>query len=370
MKKNLCIVLYVLISSIASYAQDVATVFEEGMNGYAGFRIPAIVKAPDGALLAFAEARKNVKGDAGDIDLVMRASSDNGKSWGLMKVIWDDGNNTCGNPVPVVVGKDIVLFSTWNMGSDQEYQIERNASKDTRRVFILYSHDNGNGWSIPEEVTKDIKNTNWGWYATGPCHGIVKRLNPHKGRIVIPCNHSEMNDKGKPESHSHLIYSDDQGNTWALGAVTGIIGNESSVVELKNGNLMLNMRRSSSVDSVRYFAISNDGGQTFCKEGKQIDLVEPRCQGSIINITRRNGKPSKILVFSNPANSTSRVNLSLRISKDNGKSWKYLRQIYSSRSAYSDLVQLDSNSIGVLFENGDGKETYRRISFSGIQIGK
>jgi sialidase-1 len=364
MKKILLLLIAIVLAITPAFAQ-IVTVFEEGMSGYAGYRIPAIIKASDGSLIAFAEARKNGKGDTGNIDLVMRKSFDNGRTWGAMKVIWDDADNTCGNPVPVVVGNDIALVATWNLGSDKEKFIEQNSSKDTRRVYVFYSHDNGDNWSEPKEITNEVKKAEWGWYATGPCHGIVKQLNPHKGRIVIPCNHSEING-GKPESHSHLIYSDDEGENWSLGAVTKINGNESSVVELSNGKLMLNMRRSSSADSVRYFAVSNDGGQTFSKEGKAKDLIEPRCQGSVLNFENNQGKPSKRLIFSNPADASKRINLSLRVSTNNGKTWKYFKQVYADRSAYSDIVQLDSERVGVLFENGDGKETYRRISFSEV----
>ena len=113
--------------------------FVEGDAGYAGYRIPAIVRAADGALLAFAEARRNDKHDAGDIDLVMRRSTDGGRTWGPTTVVWDDGANTCGNPAPVVTGRrgEIVLLATWNAGGDRERAIERNAASDTRRVFVL-----------------------------------------------------------------------------------------------------------------------------------------------------------------------------------------------------------------------------------------
>ena len=118
---------------------DPVDVFVEGDAGYAGYRIPVIVRAADGALLAFAEARRNDKRDAGDIDLVMRRSTDGGRTWGPMTIVWDDGANTCGNPAPVVIGRkgEIVMLATWNAGADRERAIERRTSTDTRRVFVL-----------------------------------------------------------------------------------------------------------------------------------------------------------------------------------------------------------------------------------------
>src|SRR5574344_1907562 len=165
--KRLLLIGLLTVLAILLRAQNIVPVFQEGQEGYAGYRIPAIIKAADGSLIAFAEARKNGKGDTGNIDLVMRKSLDNGMTWGAMKVIWDDGNNTCGNPAPVLVGNKIILLATWNLGKDKEQEIERNCSEDTRRVYLIESEDDGDTWTEPMEISSMIKSTNWGWYATG-----------------------------------------------------------------------------------------------------------------------------------------------------------------------------------------------------------
>lgn len=355
-----------LAHSIVS-AQGV-TVFEEKMSGYAGFRIPAVVKAADGSVLAFAEARRNGKGDAGDIDLVMRRSADDGKTWSEMQTVWDDGGNTCGNPAPVVLGDGtIVMLMTWNRGNDHERDIENYRSADTRRVFVTRSADNGHTWSVPEEITGSVKRPDWGWYATGPCHAIVKTRNPHRGRIIVPSNHSEAGADGKPVSRSQIIYSDDGGRIWTLGAVTEVRGNESTVAELKDGSLLLNMRRSTPSDSVRFYAVSRDGGESFSEQGRMQDLVEPRCQGSMLGLMTRSGKSSRTLLFSNPR-SLKRENLCLTRSDDNGRTWKELEQIYRANAAYSDIVMLSPGCAGVLYENGEVGNTYKRISFVTVDI--
>ncbi len=194
----------------ATLEGEPVAVFEEKTEGYAGYRIPAIIQAADGSLLAFAEARKHDKSDAGDIDLVMRRSEDGGRTWGPLEVIFDDGANTCGNPAPVVLGKkgEIVLLACWNLGEDKEYAIERRKSKDTRRVYVIRSHDHGRTWDSPEEITETAKRPEWTWYATGPCHAIVKRKAPHKGRIVVPCDFKDLGDAGEIICRSHVIYSD------------------------------------------------------------------------------------------------------------------------------------------------------------------
>lgn len=354
----------------AAPAADPITVFEAGEAGYAAFRIPAIVRTADGALAAFAEARRNDRHDSGDIDLVMRRSEDGGHTWGPLTVVWDDGVNTCGNPAPVVVGRrgGVVMLTTWNLGSDREREIERNKSRDTRRVFVLRSSDHGRTWSEAEEITSDVKLPDWNWYATGPCHAVVKRRAPHKGRLVVPANHKRLSAEGDPESRSQLLYSDDRGRTWHLGAVSQAGGNESTVAELSDGSLLLNMRHTVRRDSLRLWARSADGGRTWNGRGCFPELVEPRCQGGMLNLTDRRGRPTRTLLFSNPHDPCKRRNLSLCVSRDDGATWRHLVTLHAGAAAYSDLVRLDSEHVGVLFENGDEQELYRRISFIEVKI--
>src|SRR5882757_392163 len=92
----------VLFATHAASAQSFNYIYKNGEDGYKCYRIPAMVTTGKGTVLAFAEARKNNCGDAGDIDLVVRRSEDGGKTWGSMEVVWNDSTNTCGNPAPIV----------------------------------------------------------------------------------------------------------------------------------------------------------------------------------------------------------------------------------------------------------------------------
>jgi sialidase-1 len=227
--------------------------------------------------LAFAEARKNSCGDAGDIDLVVKRSSDGGKTWSPMNIIWDDAENTCGNPSPVVDKKtgNIILLSTWNLGSDHEKQIIAGTSQDTRRIFTLTSDNEGETWSEAREITADVKLPSWTWYATAPCNGIQVESGKYKGRIVIPCDHIEKESK---KYYSHSIYTDDGGQTWKLGGTTPAdMVNECTVAELPKGKLMLNMRNYNEI-RVRRFAVSKDGGMTWSALEGDNTLIEPICQ--------------------------------------------------------------------------------------------
>ena len=163
-----------------SFSENLNYIFKSGTEGYNTYRIPSMVTTSSGVVLAFAEGRKNNSSDSGDIDIVLKRSSDGGNSWGDMIVIRDDGFNVCGNPSPVIDERNgkIFLLSTWNRGEDTESEIINTTSIDTRRVFVMSSEDEGLTWSEPTEITQSVKKPNWTWYATGPVHGIqIKKGN-------------------------------------------------------------------------------------------------------------------------------------------------------------------------------------------------
>ncbi|MBN2651941.1 MAG: exo-alpha-sialidase [Spirochaetales bacterium] len=334
-------------------------IFQLGENGYFGYRIPSIISVGEGKLVAFAEGRKESLSDAGRIDLVSKRSDDFGKTWSEMIVVWSDGANTCGNPCPVFIEDEqkIVLLSTWNNSRDREGQIWAKQSIDTRRVFVLESLDLGLTWSEPREITDMAKRPEWGWYATGPGVGIILQHGQNKGRIIIPSDHSDGTN-----ANSHLIYSDDNGKTWEIGAIVGPGSNECQAVELDNGDIILNMRRANPFDQpVRLQAISKDGGLSF-EDGEfgKINLtkdIDPRCQAGFV---RRGG----LIVFSN-ANSTKRKNMTVKLSYTNDTNWDKIIPVFAGPSAYSCPVIDKSGRIGLLFEAG-GTFRYEGIWFAEI----
>lgn len=352
-----------LISSVQLNAQDLNHLYKSGDNGYACFRIPAIITTTKGTVLAFAEARKNNCGDAGDIDLVVKRSMDGGKTWSDMITVWNDAGNTCGNPAPVVDQKTgrIILLTTWNLGTDHEKQIIEGTSKDTRRVYVLSSDDDGVTWSTAREITKDVKKDNWRWYATGPGNDIQIRKGKYKGRLIVACD----NVDGEKKNQSHAIYSDDGGNTWKLGnaAPLGQV-NESTVAELPNGNLMLNMRHPGN-EKMRQVALSKNGGKKWYNQHSDTALIEPVCQGSLITYIFPNRQA--FVAFSNPASQTARVNMTIKLSYDNGKTWPKQKVLYAGPSAYSNLVVLPNGNLGCLYEAGLQKP-YEGIVFEEIPL--
>lgn len=371
MKKVLitCLALILQLGSILQAQESTTDIYWKDQDGYSCFRIPAIVRSKAGTLLAFAEARKNSCSDTGNIDLVLKRSEDGGKTWSNLIIIWDAGNNVCGNPAPVVdqeTGR-IILVSCWNLGEDHEKDIIDKTSKDSRRIFVLYSDDDGKKWSAPKDITSSVKHSDWTWYATGPCHGIQLQNKKYKGRIVVSANHMVADTKSY---HSQLIYSDDKGETWKLGGVVSEHGgNESSVVELGNGELMLNMRNYNREESkTRSYAISKDGGETISEMHYLLELIEPICQGSTLNLMK-DGKIGNNILFSNPASTESREKMTIKLSEDNGQTWPYAYLVYSGPSAYSDLVNLPDGNIGLLYEYGINNP-YEKIGFTIIPFNK
>lgn len=356
----IAISLLITVVDLRGQSNNLNYLYKAGDNGYKCFRIPAIVTTTKGTLLAFAEARKNHCGDADDIDLVVRRSQDGGQTWSPMQVIWDDGGNTCGNPAPIVDERTgrILLLSTWNLGTDHESQIINQTSKDTRRIFILHSDDDGNNWSKAREITKDVKQPDWTWYATGPCNGIQIRKGPHAGRLIMPSDHIEA---GSKKYYSHAIYSDDGGDNWKLGGSTPTDQvNECTVAEVSKGNLLLNMRNYNQV-RFRQTSLSADGGQTWSALRQDTALPEPVCQASLIRLWDAGRKP--VLAFSNPASQKGRVNMTVRWSFDGGISWPVSKVVHPGPAAYSNLVELPGRKLGLFFEGGQ-KSAYDGIAWT------
>ncbi len=324
-------------------------IFVGGEEGYAIYRIPALLLTPNGVLLAICEARKNGPSDAGDIDLILKRSLDNGKTWSAPIIIRDDGVNTIGNPVPVAdsaTGAVILVFT-----------------KNNDTVHAARSEDDGLTWSAPEDITADVKLPGWEWYAAGPGHGIQLR----SGRLLIPCDHTEKN-----VIFSHVIYSDDHGKTWNLGGSSGKYTDEATAVELADGSVYLNSR-SNHMKGMRAFAVSKDGGETFSDIRFEKAHIEPVCQASVARFSLASDGGRDMLLFSNPADRT-RVKMTVKLSYDEARTWPVAKLVNPGKSGYSDLATLPDKTIGLLYERGEvqywEKITFARFTLEWLTDGK
>jgi sialidase-1 len=336
-------------------------VFVGGRDGYHTYRIPAVLVSPKGALLAFCEGRKTGGGDHGDLDLVLKRSDDGGKTWGPMTVVHEEGGNakiTIGNPCPVVDRDTGTIWLPF--------------CRDNDDVFMTHSTDDGHTWAAPTEITADVKKPTWSWYATGPGVGIQLRRGPHAGRMVIPCDHREPID-GEQTMLSHAFYSDDHGKRWKLGSSVGLHTDECQVVETADGSLLMNMRndwvrsgKQPDQGQMRTVSRSTDGGASWSALRFEKTLVEPVCQASFLRYTDEHRHDRNRVLFSNPPDATRRINLTVRLSYDEGETWPVARRLWAGPSAYSCLTVLPDLSIGCLYEAGNERayETIRFARFS------
>ncbi len=359
--------------AISARTQDLSQqdLFVRGQEGYHTYRIPSLLVTKKGTLLAFCEGRKNSASDTGDIDILSRRSSDGGKTWSAMQLIWDDAANTCGNPCAVLDQKTgtIWLLLTHNLSGDHEAEIKMHTAKGTRTVWISHSTDDGKTWTKPTEITSTTKRPEWNWFATGPGVGIQLQNGKHRGRLVIPCDYSYLDPlSSKSEGGSHIIFSDDHGKSWAIGGIVQPQMNECQVVELADGRgtLLLSMRNHPK-GSTRAQSFSYDDGAIWSEPEHQAELLDPTCQASILrcNFPQKNGRGR--ILFSNPA-SHRRRNLTVRLSFDDGKTWPGSKVLWEKDAAYSCLAALPDQQIGCLYERGETnaneKITFARFPLS------
>ena len=346
-------------------------VFFAGVDGIWEYRIPALVATTKGTLLALCDARVEKPGDApNNIDLVLKRSFDNGETWSRMTTIVDfPGYRAACDPCMLVDRKAgniwVIYDHVWpNLEALEKANrtLPEGLKPGTKgRIIMLHaivSEDEGQTWSQPREITSLLTQPGWVAVMAAPGMGIQTR----SGRLVVPC-YSRRIQASSQGDYSSVAYSDDHGKSWQLGSAAGPATNECQVVELADGQLMLNMR-SYQGKGCRAVATSKDGGKTWSELRHDTTLVEPRCQAGLIRYPAEAGGDARSrLLFSNPAHGKERVNMTVRLSHDSGKTWPVSRVIHAGPSAYSCLTVLQDGSIGLLYENGNDSP-YERISFA------
>lgn len=307
-------------------------------------RIPALARCNNGTLVAFAELRA-ASSDTGYIKIGARRSTNNGTTWGPVITVADDRVNTRGNPVPIVDRRNgrLWLVTTGNLAGDDESEIIAGTSADTRRIYVQYSDDTGATWSTATEITSSAKPSGATWAATGP--GGVEQL--ASGRLLIPCNHHNGTNY-----FSYVFYSDDGGVTWQIGGTMNSAGtNEVQIAQVPAGTIVAYIRNQASA-TLRWRSASTDNGATWSTPAAIHDLPGPLCQADVLAMA-----DGRLIATSLQEFTSTRQNLVVNVSKDNGLSWPawtVIRAAASGTSGYSDMVVQADGRIGVLFEAGTG----------------
>jgi len=350
------------------------TVFAPGQFGHHTYRIPALVATPHG-LVAFVEGRRDGAGDVGEIELLARRSPDGGLTWTDPVPVASRPGFTCGNPAPVLVDEDtIVMLSCTNGATADERAIRDGlvAAELTRRVHLQRISLPDLEATSPQDITATVKSSDWGWYATGPGHAIRLRHGPYAGRLVVPADHSVI---GAPASlspyGSHLLLSDDNGETWRIGAVTSGIAdcagpNECCAAELADGEIVVTVRNEArDPDQVpRALFRSGDGGGSGVLEA-QPELSMPVVQASLISAALPGGE--EVLVMCAPSAPDRRARLGLRSSRDGGRTWTDPLLVDPGPSGYSDLAATADGQLHLVWESGE-KSPYERIRHAVCRI--
>lgn len=341
-------------------------VFTSGTEGYHSFRIPAILTAADGSLLAFAEGRKENRTDpgGGDIDLVYKRSTDSGATWTPLKVLDDPGEKwAASNPAPVLDrsnGRIWIVYNRWEPG----YGTDRSQTGTmNNQTWARYSGDHGQTWSAAIDITKNARDfDNWGAMFTGPGGAIQTR----SSRLLIPA-------AMKPDTYSiwlsagefrgtmefmraYVVYSDDHGATWRRGALVRALTNENQLVELSDGTVLMDARQNAG--GRRWMIASKDGGASWSEPhpGETVTAVATAIERFT---SAAAGDDHDRIIWTGPSG-PGRQTLVVRVSYDEARTFPKERVLYSGKAAYSDLDILKDKTAGLLWERDD----YKFITFT------
>lgn len=363
-----------------------STLFEGGKGGYVEYRIPSVIALPQGRIVAFIEGR-SVHRDQAENDIIAKYSDDGGKSWSEQIVVATEGEASLNNPCVVYVeelNRILLMYQYFPPKSTEGSNRTGVEGDDIVKAFITSSDDGGESWSTPRDITRQVKHAEVNSMCSGPGVGIRITAGPDKGRILFP-----FNGNGSTRWINYIVYSDDLGETWRMApGESGYGTNESQLVQIGDTEFMFDARSHRYPTDTTYRSpqawnpwnfsrvTRNRAYIPFTMSGDQVqwhqtrvmeNQPDPTCQGSVIRIgSYGDGAKSRILL-SNPASQHTvpiegrpyaqtppmRINGTVRISYDEGETWKYSKRIYGNRFTeyqYSVLVDLGDGKIGCIFE--------------------
>jgi Neuraminidase (sialidase) len=337
--------------------------FEANTGDYAHYRIPGLVVTKQGTLLAYCEARKSTKTDWGTIDILLRRSTDGGKTWGPPRKIVTPPRDAKKNPVALAQGlarpEDVTINNPVAITDHQTEAIHFLYCVEYARCFWMRSDDDGQSFTEPVEITPAFEafrpEYDWKVLATGPGHGIQLS----SGRLLVPVwlSTGTGGHAHRPSAVS-VITSDDHGKTWKRGEIVvkhpnPVNPSETAAVELADGRVMLNIRHESE-PHLRGVSVSRDGSTGWSEMRYDRALPEPVCFGSLARLSKRPEGDKDRILFVNPHNPTGRErrNLTVKLSEDGGQTWPVSRAIEPGLGGYADLAVGTDGTIFCLYERG------------------
>lgn len=347
---------YSPVSSVAASREILLCrqlLYAPGDYGSRNWRIPALRTLPDGSLLAVNDKRKFNEIDLPhDIDIVARRSEDNGRTWSepVNIAVGKGFKKGYGDPALAVTldGSEVVCVFVGGNG------LWASTPDDPQRSYVSRSSDGGRTWSAPEDITPSI----WGAEADNPAcraytysffgsgNGVTLTRGEHAGRILFVAAMGPAKNL-----NNHAVYSDDNGRTWHVSDLAFAGGDEAKLVELTDGRLLMSVRRNGQ----RGYNISEDGGHTWGRQGLWPEIDINACNGDIIRYSAVDrGAAENILLHSVPDHRTRR-NVSIFISRDEGRTWPEKRVLCPYESVYSSLTVLPDGTLGIYIEENPTK---------------
>ena len=332
---------------------DLSALKYHDFDGF-GVHLPGLIVTTQGTAIAVCQKRHGSMGDGGNqVDILMSRSEDDGATWQRQEVIFEEeGAYTYLGPIfeDCTTGAVFVVF--WKMPADilDDLGYFSEYAKGGGGFYLLKSTDQGRSWSEPLYVSPKPNADDWVGWPNNCVHGIQLTFGSRKGRLVIPAFLYKEGESGQvPGVRGGLLYSDDGGQSWSAGAVLPEGSDEVSLVETAAGGIYISYRKNTLATGKRHFARSVDSGETFSEHGQHEEVPDANLHAGLIRCRGGEGGNEGLLLFSNPSPAKD---MTVRISRDEGRSWGFARRVEQGLSRYSDLAVTPDGTILCLYTNG------------------